>query len=93
MTDGSVYNNTTDGQYELQVDGMTAVAAYQREDSVVTFNHTGVPSELKGQGVGSRLIAGALDDVRRQGLRFVAVCPFVAAYIERHPEFQDLRAE
>ncbi|WP_198655650.1 GNAT family N-acetyltransferase [Salinicola sp. CR57] len=62
---GSVYNNTTDGQYELQFGGMTAVAAYQPKDSVVIFNHTGVPPEFKGQGVGCRLIAGALNDVRQ----------------------------
>lgn len=76
---GSVYNNPTDGQCELQFGGMTAVAAYQRQDSVVTFDHTGVLPEFKGQGFGCRLIAGALNDVRQQEFKFVPVCPSVAA--------------
>ncbi|NOW00754.1 GNAT family N-acetyltransferase [Isoptericola chiayiensis] len=67
-------------------------AAYRRADGVVTFTHTEVPDEFEGQGIGSRLVAGALQQVRDDGDRVVARCPFVHAYIERHPEHQDLLA-
>lgn len=88
-----VRHNETASRYEMEVGGHTAVAEYRRAGRVVTFTHTEVPRELEGQGVGSNLIAGALADVRGQDLRIVPECPFVAAYIQRHPELQDLVAK
>jgi predicted GNAT family acetyltransferase len=52
--------------------------------------HTEIEPSLEGQGVGSRLVAGALADIRSRGLELVPVCPFVLAYLKRHPEFDDL---
>ena len=49
-----------------------------------------MPPELGGKGVGSRLIKGALDQVRANGLKVIAECPFVKAYIEKHAEYADL---
>ncbi|HEX7256177.1 MAG TPA: GNAT family N-acetyltransferase, partial [Gaiellaceae bacterium] len=63
----------------------------EREDAIVLV-HTEVADEFEGQGVGSRLVAGTLDDIRARGLRIVPVCPFVSAYLERHPEYADLVA-
>jgi predicted GNAT family acetyltransferase len=51
---------------------------------------TEVPEALEGQGIGSALARGALDDVRAQGLQVIPLCPFVAAFIRRHPEYLDL---
>ena len=59
---------------------------------MLTFTHTEVPESLEGRGVGSKLIAGALDDVRHRNLKIVPECPFVASYVQRHPEVQDLLA-
>jgi predicted GNAT family acetyltransferase len=91
MTD--VRHDEAERRYELEVDGRVAIAAYRLEDGAVAFTHTVVPPELEGQGVGSRLIAGALADVRARGLRFIPRCSFVAAYAQRHPEVRDLLAE
>lgn len=90
MTD--VTNNRAESRYELEVDGRTAIAAYRMEDGAVAFTHTVVPPELEGRGIGSRLIGGALDDVRARGLTFIPYCTFVAGYAERHPEVRDLLA-
>jgi predicted GNAT family acetyltransferase len=79
-------------RYELEVDGQTAIAAYRRSPGVVTFTHTEVPEVLEGHGVGRELIQGALDDVRSRGEKVIALCPFVAAFIRRHPDYQDLLA-
>jgi predicted GNAT family acetyltransferase len=68
-------------------------AYYRRWDGVVTFTHTEVDPSFEGQGVGSRLAAGALGLVRDAGERFVPLCPFIRAYVERHPELADLRAD
>ncbi|SOD71447.1 hypothetical protein SAMN05892883_0968 [Jatrophihabitans sp. GAS493] len=56
----------------------------------VVFTHTRVSSEVSGRGVGGALARGALDAVRASGRRAVVVCPFIAAFISKHPEYQDL---
>jgi predicted GNAT family acetyltransferase len=87
-----VRDNRAEAEFELTVDGHRAVAAYQREDDVIVFTHTAVPKEIEGRGVASKLIRAALDSARDQGLKVVPQCSFVRAYIERHPEVQDLVA-
>jgi predicted GNAT family acetyltransferase len=85
-----VRDNRSEQEFTLEVEGETAVAAYQREGDTIVFTHTLVPPRLEGHGVGSRLVRGALDLARDEGLRVIAQCPFVAAYIKRHPEYRDL---
>ena len=85
-----VVNNRTDHRFELTVDSHLAASYYKVADGVITFIHTEVPSELGGQGVGSRLVKGALDQVRAEGLKVVPQCPFVKGYIDKHPEYADL---
>jgi predicted GNAT family acetyltransferase len=79
------------GRYEAQLDGrVVGVSEYRRAGDRVVFLHTEVDPELEGRGVGSRLAAGALDDVRSKGLRVTPRCPFIASFIRRHPEYADL---
>ncbi len=85
-----VTNDVGEQRYELAVDDDVAIAAYEKRGETVVFTHTVVPPALEGHGVGSRLIQGALDDVRRNGGHVIAECSFVAAYLERHPDQQDL---
>ena len=87
-----VVNNEARKRYELPVQGGIAVAYYEPRDGAIAFVHTVVPEHLRGQGLADSLIKGALADVRRHGLKVIAECPFVARYIERHPEEQDLLA-
>ncbi len=85
-----VVNNQAQHRYELVVEGHLAATYYKVADGVITFIHTEVPPELGGKGVGSQLIKGALDQVRTQGLKVIPQCPFVKAYIDKHPEYADL---
>jgi predicted GNAT family acetyltransferase len=85
-----IRNNETLHRFELAVEGGIAAAYYRLEPGVITFTHTEVPQELSGRGIGSRLARGALDWVRAHGLKVVAKCPFVSAYIAKHPEYGDL---
>jgi predicted GNAT family acetyltransferase len=89
MTD-TVLNNTDKNRYELSVDGHLAATYYRISDGVITFIHTEVPDALAGRGVGGKLVKGALDQVRAAGLKVVPQCPFVRAYIEKHPDYADL---
>jgi uncharacterized protein len=88
MTD--IVNNRPQHRYELAVGGHIAATYYEIADGVITFVHTEVPPELGGKGVGSKLIKGALDQVRAEGLKVIAQCPFVKAWIDKHPDYADL---
>lgn len=66
---------------------------YRRVRGRIIFLHTEIDPAFEGRGIGRRLAAGALDDVRAQGLMFSNKCPFIAAYLQRHPEYEDLHAE
>jgi predicted GNAT family acetyltransferase len=88
-----VRDNPEKHRFELVVDGYTALAEYRLSPGVVTFTHTEVPKELGGRGIGSKLAKGALDQARARGLRVVPLCPFIKAWIEKHPEYRDLLAQ
>lgn len=86
----AIRDNKVLHRFELDAGNGVAVAYYRLEPGVITFTHTEVPAALRGQGIGSRLMRGALDAVRSQDLKVVARCSFVSAYLGRHPEFNDL---
>jgi predicted GNAT family acetyltransferase len=86
----TVRDNRAEQEFEIDVEGHRAIAAYQREGDTIVFTHTKVPEAIEGRGVGSKLIRGALDAARDRGLKVVPQCRFVAAFIERHPEYRDL---
>jgi predicted GNAT family acetyltransferase len=87
-----VRDNPDEERYELLVsDGVVGEIQYHRRSSDrIAFIHTEVSPELEGHGLASRLVAGALDDVRAHELHVVPICPFVSAYLRRHPEYEDL---
>jgi predicted GNAT family acetyltransferase len=85
-----VQHHPQDGRFSLGLEGNTAVLEYHRDDNIITFTHTGVPTELEGRGIGSRLARAGLDYAREQQLKVQAVCWFIAGYIEKHPEYQSL---
>ena len=85
-----VINNKAHHRFELELEGHLATEHYKLEGNVITFEHTDVPKELGGRGVGSILVQGALDQVRASGLMVIPQCPFVKAWIEKNPAYQDL---
>ena len=89
----TVVNVPEASRYELR-DGerMIGEAAYRRRNGLLAIIHVEVDEALEGRGLGSKLVATALDDARREGLEVVPLCPFAAAFIQSHPEYQDLVA-
>ena len=85
-----IIDNKAQHRFELEVDGHLAATYYKIDDGVITFLHTEVPPELGGKGIGSRLIKGALDQVRAKGLKVIAECQFVKGFIGKNPAYQDL---
>jgi len=89
--DPDVTDNTDEHRYEIRVDGqLVGYAVYERVGERVAFVHTVVAPDFSGQGIGSRMVAAALDDVRRRRQQAVAQCSFVAHYIQGHPDYRDL---
>jgi len=91
---GDVRHNADESRYELTLEGGTAFATYEKAaGDVLVITHTVTPPELRGRGVASRLVRDMLADMRREGKKLVPLCSFVADYIDRHPEEQDLLAD
>jgi uncharacterized protein len=88
-----IRNNEKESQFETTIDGHTALVAYDLEDpNRIVFTHTEVPEALSGRGIAGELARHGLDHARQQNLTVVPQCSYVAAYIKRHPEYQDLLA-
>ncbi len=85
-----VWDNTAESRYEVAIGGQLALLEYAREGDHITLIHTSVPEALAGHGIAGELAKAALDDARAQGLAVIPRCPYVAAYIRRHPEYADL---
>ena len=89
--DVRVGDNPSRLQYELLVDGEPAgLIRYRRLPDALALVHTEIEPSFEGHGLGTRLIEGALADIRERGLHVVPICPFVREYLERHPEDHDL---
>ncbi|MFG1809103.1 GNAT family N-acetyltransferase [Streptomyces sp. NPDC049040] len=80
-----------DHRYEARVgDEPAGKAVYMRTPGVIAFIHTEVDDAYEGRGVGSALARAAMDDARARGLRVLAICPFIAGWLARRPEYDDL---
>lgn len=88
-----VKDNPARSRFEMTMGDSTAFVEYRRAGDRVALLHTEVPEALSGQGVGSKLVRGALDAVRAEGLKVAPRCGFVSAHVERHPEYRDLLAD
>jgi predicted GNAT family acetyltransferase len=76
-------------RYELKLDGhLAGYAAFRTRPGRITFTHTVVLPQHEGKGLGSRLAKFVLDDAVARGDTIVPVCPFIGAYLKRHPEYE-----
>ena len=82
-----ISDNAALHRFELHVHGETAVLVYERTGHLLRLVHTEVPQILEGQGVGSKLVRAVLQFAQENSLNVVPLCPFVAQYMKRHPEY------
>jgi predicted GNAT family acetyltransferase len=88
-----VQDNPQEHRYEVTLEGNTAFIEYRRSGHSIILIHTDVPPAFEGRGIASQLAKAALDNARAAHLQVIPLCPFVATYIKRHKEYQDLVAE
>jgi uncharacterized protein len=91
MAAASVRDNKALSRFELDVEGAVAFANYRLASSTVIITHTETPRSLRGRGIASELVQGALELIRADGSKVVAGCGFVMDYLRKHPEYADLR--
>ncbi|AKQ46976.1 acetyltransferase [Rufibacter radiotolerans] len=86
-------DNTAAHRFETTLEGHTAFITYKLRPGVITVLHTEVPPELEGRGVGSAMIKHVLEHIALENLKLVPLCPFMKAYLKKHPEYQYLVKE
>ncbi|MCX7513554.1 GNAT family N-acetyltransferase [Frateuria hangzhouensis] len=87
-----IHHDTAAGRFETRVDGQSCELDYRLAGNVMTITHTGVPVAVEGRGIASALTRVAMETARAEGWRVVPACSYAAAWMRRHPEFDDLRA-
>jgi predicted GNAT family acetyltransferase len=94
MSDIEVVHVPEAERYEIRVDGKTAgfTEAHPRDDGIVLFPHTVIDDAYEGQGLASKLVTAALDDVRENGLMIHVTCAYIKHFLGKHPEYTDLVA-
>jgi len=90
MTDADIRDNPGAHRYELPVGSETAVVIYNLSGQNLMITETLVPVPLEGQGLATRLAKHVINDARDRGLLILPVCPFFAAYFQKHPEHADV---
>ncbi|NUO40025.1 MAG: N-acetyltransferase [Gemmatimonadaceae bacterium] len=88
----TVRHNAAEHRFEATTDHGLATLRYVQRGDVLDLAHTAVPQDAEGQGVGGALAHAAFEHAREQGVQVIPSCPFVRAYLQKHPEFGDLVA-
>ena len=86
----TLYQNTVDHRFEVKLNDQIAFVNYKLHKDVISLIHTEVPKELSGKGVGSFLARNVLEFAKKQQLEVKPYCPFIKAYIDKHPEYQSI---
>ncbi len=93
MSEPQIADHPAQHRYELSVDGrLAARAEYRLEAGVISLIHTEVDPAYEGQGLASKLAAFVMQDIARRGLKAKLVCPFMAGYVKKHPEYEAIVA-
>lgn len=85
-----VIHNERESRFEIQLDGELALATYQLRDGRMIINHTEVPVAFERRGIAGKITRAALDYARAHNLHVVPTCPYTAAFLRKHAEYQDL---
>lgn len=91
MTSYELIDNTDKNQYEFHVgEYLPKIEYIKTKNGEIYLTHTEVPVALEGQGIGSQLVESVLADIEQKELRLIPLCPFVAGYIKKHPEWKKI---
>lgn len=92
LTPGTLRHNPDASRFEIDLPEGLGLCQYRRQGDTLLLTHTEVPAALQGRGIAAALVAATLDWARAEGLRVRPLCSYVALYMRRHPQTQDLLA-
>jgi len=87
-----IIDNTSKNRFETEVETKTAFIEYKKKEGKIYLTHTKVPEELEGQGIASSMVKEVLDIIEDKKLKMVPACSFIASYVKKHPEYENLLA-
>lgn len=88
----SIRHDRAGHRFTTTVDGLQGHVDYVEDAGVMTITHTVVPDAIGGRGIAGRLVQAALEYARGAGLKVLPQCSYAAGYMDKHPEYADLRA-
>ena len=88
-----IKENKEKKRFEVEVENKLALIEYIRAEDKMYLTHTEVPSELEGKGIASSMAKQVLQQIKDEDLKLVPLCPFIASYVKRHPEWKEILAE
>jgi predicted GNAT family acetyltransferase len=88
-----IKENKEKKRFEAEVENKLALIEYIRAEDKMYLTHTEVPSELEGKGIASSMAKQVLQQIKDEDLKLVPLCPFIASYVKRHPEWKEILAE
>ena len=88
-----IKDNTEKKQFELEAEGHTARIEYIIMANKIFLTHTEVPAEMEGKGIGSKIVKLAFEEIEKRKLKLIPLCPFVAKYLTKHPEWKRILAD
>ena len=92
LSKADVVHNTAQKRFEIQLGDQIAMVKYILGSGEIIFTHTEVPEAFEGQGIASKMAKVAVEYAKAQGLRIRPMCPYMASYIQRHPEYHSITA-
>lgn len=92
MNDTAIRHSRMRNRFETEVDGQSAYVEYALEGGTMAIVHTIVPEAIGGRGIAGKLVQAAVEHAQAEGLKVAPRCSYAAAWMDRHPEFADLRA-
>ena len=90
MMSYKLIDNPDAKRYEFEMEGKRPIIEYIKAKNKIYLTHTEVPESMAGKGVGKALVGQVLEDIKEKGLTLIPLCPFVALYIKRNPEWKEL---
>jgi predicted GNAT family acetyltransferase len=88
--DCKLIDNKEHSRYEYHIGGHVAYVAYEEENGIVHLVRTSVPKALEGRGIAGLLVEDILEEIGKRGLKMKPECPYIIAYVKKHPEYQEL---
>lgn len=85
-----IIHNPAERRFEIWIDGLLAKLDYTENGGTIAMTHVGVPVEFRGMGIAAVITKTALEYAKANSLRVIPICPYVASYLRRNPQYMEL---